>query len=95
MTKDEIKGEILRALGAISPEVDLAQLKHDVSFRDQMDMDSVDFLNFVIALHKRLHVEIPERNYPKLATLHGCVEYLASLQDSQRLKWELHWPEGK
>jgi acyl carrier protein len=49
-----------------------------VSFRDQLDIDSMDFLNFVIAVHEALHVEIPEADYPKLATLNGCVEYLAA-----------------
>jgi acyl carrier protein len=46
----------------------------------------MDFLNFVIALHKELHIEIPERDYPKLSTLQSCTEYLTSLQNSQRLK---------
>ncbi|MBZ5703592.1 MAG: hypothetical protein LAN84_17305, partial [Acidobacteriia bacterium] len=44
--------------------------------RDQLDIDSMDLLNFVIALHQELHVEIPEADYPKLATLQGCVDYL-------------------
>jgi acyl carrier protein len=50
-----------------------------VSFRDQLDIDSMDFLNFVIAVHEALHVEIPEADYPKLITLNGCVAYLVSL----------------
>jgi acyl carrier protein len=49
-----------------------------VSFRDQLDIDSMDFLNFVIALHKELRIEIPEVDYPKLATLKGCVEHLTA-----------------
>lgn len=48
--------------------------------RDQPDIDSMDFLNFVIGLHKELKVEIPEADYPKLATLDGCVNYLASFR---------------
>ena len=78
MTRDEIKGTVLRLLGEVAPEADLTRLKPDVSIRDQLDIDSMDFLNFVIAVHESLHVEIPETDYPKLATLDGCVAYLAS-----------------
>lgn len=78
MTNAEIEATVLRTLGEIAPEADLARVKPDVSFRDQLDIDSMDFLNFVIALHERLHIEIPETDYPKVATLTGCVEYLAS-----------------
>ena len=75
---DDLKTVILRTLGEIAPEADLASLKPDVSFREQLDIDSMDFLNFVIALHEELHVEIPEADYPQLATLNGCVAYLAA-----------------
>ena len=78
MTKDEIKATVLRTLGEIAPEADLARVKADVSFRDQLDIDSMDLLNFVTALHERLHVEIPEADYPKVSTLSGCVEYLSA-----------------
>jgi acyl carrier protein len=77
MTRDEIRTTVLRTLGEIAPEADLSTLKSDVSFRDQLDVDSMDLLNFVIALHAALHVDIPEVDYPKLATLDGCVDYLA------------------
>jgi acyl carrier protein len=78
VTRDEIRREVLRALGDIAPEADLSALEVDVSFRDQLDVDSMDLLTFVIALHTRLHVDIPEVDYPKLATLNGCVDYLAA-----------------
>jgi acyl carrier protein len=78
VTRDEIRGEVLRALGEVAPEADLSALAADVSFRDQLDVDSMDLLTFVIALHTRLHVDIPEVDYPKLATLNGCVDYLAA-----------------
>jgi acyl carrier protein len=83
LTKEEIRNTVLRALGEIAPEADLASLKPDVSFRDQLDIDSMDFLNFVIALHEDLRVEIPEADYANLITLNGCVEYLASLNEVQ------------
>jgi acyl carrier protein len=79
MNPDEIRGVVLRTLGTIAPEADLVHLKPDVSIREQLDIDSMDFLNFVIGLHKALHVEIPETDYPKLATVQGCVEHLAAL----------------
>ena len=82
MTRDEIKVVVLRVLGQIAPEADLSQLKPDRRLRDQLDIDSMDLLNFVIGVHKELKVEIPEADYPKLATLDGCVNHLASLRGS-------------
>lgn len=78
MTKDEIKGTVLRVLGEIAPEADLSQLKPDQRIRDQLDIDSMDALNFIIGLHKELKVEIPEADYSRLITLNSCTEYLAS-----------------
>jgi acyl carrier protein len=76
MTRDEIKNTVLRILGEIAPEADLTQIKPQVSFREQLDIDSMDFLNFAIGLSKELSVEVPEADYPKVASLDGCVEYL-------------------
>src|SRR5690349_7727665 len=59
MTQDEIRATVLRILGEIAPEADLTRLKSNVSFRDQLDIDSMDFLNFVIALDEELDVRIP------------------------------------
>ncbi|HUL01749.1 MAG TPA: acyl carrier protein [Gemmatimonadales bacterium] len=67
---------MLRILGTIAPEADLAHLKPDVPFRDQLDVDSMDLLNFFIAIDKELHVDIPEVDYSKVATLDGCVAYV-------------------
>lgn len=78
MTAADIRAAVLRQLGGIAPEADLARLRPEVSFRDQIDIDSMDFLNFVIGLHKELHVDIPERDYPKLLTLDGCIGYLTA-----------------
>ena len=74
---DQVKDTVLRLLGEIAPEADLAGLKSDLSFRDQLDLDSMDFLNLVISLHKTFGVDIPESDYPKYATLKGCVEHLS------------------
>ena len=74
---DEIRQTVLRLLGEIAPEADLTALKPRISFRDQLDIDSMDFLNFVIMIHKAFGVEIPEADYPKYGTLEGCVEQLS------------------
>ncbi len=78
MTSDDIKRVVLEVLTRIAPEVDPASIQSGVSFRDQLDLDSMDFLNFVLALHDRLGVDIPEGDYPRLYTLDGAVAYLAS-----------------
>ena len=72
----EVRAAVLRALGDIAPEADFASLKPDVPLRDQLDLDSMDILNLVTALHAALGVEIPEADYPRLTTLDACVEYL-------------------
>ncbi len=76
MTEDEIKNTVLRILGGIAPEADLTQIKPQVSFREQLDIDSMDFLNSAIGLNKELGVEVPESDYPKVASPNGCVEYV-------------------
>jgi acyl carrier protein len=76
VTPGEIRATVLRVLGDIAPEADVASLKPDVPFRDQLDLDSMDLLNAVVALHALLGVDIPDADYPKLATLEACVAYL-------------------
>jgi acyl carrier protein len=78
VTRDELRAVVLRVLGDIAPEADLQSLRPGSEFREQLDLDSMDTLNFAVALNGALGVEIPEADYPKLATLDGCVEYLAS-----------------
>jgi acyl carrier protein len=78
MTKQEVRDTLLRILSTIAPEANLKGLKPGVPFRDQLDIDSMDLLNFFIAVDKDLHVNIPETDYAKVATLDGCVEYVAS-----------------
>ncbi len=78
MTRDEIRATMLRVLGDIAPEADLASLRSDIDLREQLDLDSMDILNFVVGLHAALGVEIPEEDYPRFATLDEGVEDLAS-----------------
>ena len=74
----EIKEVVLRALNNVAPEVDLASIDPSRDLRDQMDIDSVDFLNFVLGLHKELGVDIPDADVAKITTLDKCVDYLVS-----------------
>jgi acyl carrier protein len=78
VTPDEIKARVLEVLGAIAPELDPAALAPDANLREELDVDSMDFLNFVIGLHKAFGVEVPETDYRKLQTLDGCVGYIAA-----------------
>lgn len=77
MTSDALRESVLDALREVAPDVDAAGLDPRVSFRDQTEMDSVDFLNFVLALEKRVDRKIPEYDYPKLSSVQGCLNYLA------------------
>jgi acyl carrier protein len=78
VTKQQVREAVLRILGTIAPEADLTQLKADVPFRDQLDIDSMDLLNFFIAIDRDLHLAIPEIDYARVDTLDRCVEYIAS-----------------
>ena len=78
MTLDDIKDAVVSAVTGVAPEIDPQSIHPGVSFRDDLDLDSMDFLNFVLALHERLGVEIPEVDYPKLYTFDSAVAYLVS-----------------
>ena len=68
------------ALAQIAPEADLLRIKPNLRLRDQLDIDSMDLLNFVIAVHKEFKIDIPEADYPKLATFDRFVDYIAKAQ---------------
>lgn len=78
MTNDEIKAAVFSALRRIAPEVDPASLRANLSIREQADLDSMDFLNFLMELHATLGVDVPESAYRDVATLDGCISYLAA-----------------
>lgn len=78
MNAQEIESAVLSALSQVAPEMEPSQVDPIVNLRDQLDIDSMDYLNFIIALHKQFQVEIPESDYAKLSTLRGCVEYLST-----------------
>ena len=78
MTPDDIRTTVLQALATVAPEARSLPLAPTVSLRDQLDIDSMDFLNFVIAIHRKIGVDIPEADYPALMTLDGAVRYLSA-----------------
>ena len=84
MTADDIRAIVIAELSNIAPDMDIAGVKPSADLREALDIDSMDFLNFIMALHKKLGVDIPERDYPKLITLAGAVAYLAEHKAGER-----------
>ena len=76
MTRDQIKDAIISIIQDILPDEDFAKLNPDLKLRDQIGLDSMDFLDIVMELRKRYGVEVPEVDYPRLATLTSCLDYL-------------------
>ena len=76
MTPEELKSQVLGILATIAPELEAGELRGDKALRSQVDLDSMDWLNFLVALHERLKVEIPESDYAKLVTLDDLLAYL-------------------
>ena len=75
--REQIRDIIFDALGAIAPEVEPAMIAPDRPLREQVDIDSFDFLNFIIRLHETLGIDISEKDYAEFLTLNSAVEYLA------------------
>ena len=78
MTTEAIRAAVLDALGEIAPEAELDRLAPRAELRDALDLDSMDFLRFVQRLSAATGVDVPESDYERLATLEGCVAYLAA-----------------
>ena len=76
MTAAEIREAITEILADIAPDEDLSNLKEEVPFRDQLELDSMDFLDIVMELRKRYRVQIPEEEYTELASMSSTVRYL-------------------
>ena len=76
MNDEQVREKVLGILARLAPEMDVHTLKPDVRLRDQMDIDSMDFLNFLIGVDAEIGVDIPEADYPKLATLGSIYGYL-------------------
>lgn len=76
MTQEEVKNIVLDIIVDVAPDEDVADLNPAESLRDQLDLDSMDFLDIVMELRKRHKVEVPSEDYPQLASLDSCVAYL-------------------
>jgi acyl carrier protein len=76
MSPEEIRQAIIEILEDIAPDEDLSNLNDAVSFREQMELDSMDFLDIVMELRKRYRVQVPEEDYPQLASMGSTVTYL-------------------
>jgi acyl carrier protein len=76
MTKDECKKLVADIIADIAPDEDLSHLKPEAPLRDQLQLDSMDFLDIVMELRKRHGIEVPEADYIQLASLNSCADYL-------------------
>jgi acyl carrier protein len=76
MNQEQVRQVVLNIISDIAPDEDMNDLKDEISLREQLDLDSMDFLDIVMELRKRHKVEVPAEDYPKLATMASCVSYL-------------------
>jgi acyl carrier protein len=85
MTHAEIELKVMQALTSVAPEADAATIRSDGLLRDQVDLDSMDFLRFIVELHKVTGVEVPEADYPRLDTVSHARDYLAARLGQSRV----------
>jgi acyl carrier protein len=76
VTEDEAQQLIRSTLHQVAPEADIDEVGPDETLQEGLDLDSIDFLNFVVGLHEATGLEISDQDYPRLSTLDGCVAYL-------------------
>ena len=76
MTEDQVKQIVIDIIEEIAPDEDTSNIDHKVALRDQLDLDSMDFLDIVMELRKQHNIEVPEADYPQLASLESCANYL-------------------
>ena len=85
MTRDAVRQAIIDILGDIAPDEDVSSLKDDVALREQMDLDSMDFLDIVMELRKRFNIEVPESDYQELVSMASFIQYLQPLLKDHQL----------
>ncbi len=83
MSAGDARAALTRLLRGIAPEIDLVGIDDDALLQDELELDSIDFLNLVTRLSETTGVDVPERDYPELATVGGFVAYLARLDPSR------------
>jgi acyl carrier protein len=76
MTEDQVKQIVIDIISEIAPDEDSSNIKPEINLRDQLDLDSMDFLDIVMELRKQHSIEVPEADYPQLASLDSCAAYL-------------------
>lgn len=76
MTASQVRQTVIDIIADIAPDEDVTGIDDKISLREQLDLDSMDFLDIVMELRKRHKVEVPQEDYPKLASLESCVAYL-------------------
>lgn len=84
MDENTLSQQIIDSLTKVAPDVDRNALDPEINFRDQFEVDSVDFLGFVIDMEKKLGIKIPEVDYPKLSSMKGCLSYLRPLLENNK-----------
>ncbi|MDA1267048.1 MAG: acyl carrier protein [Planctomycetota bacterium] len=89
MTTEEIVLAVKDIIATIAPDEELAGLSMDEPLREQIELDSMDFLDIVMELRKRYGVHVPEEDYKELATLQGCADFLAPLMADKELKLQV------
>lgn len=77
MVEEKVKQIVLDIISVVAPDADVSDIKDEVSLREQLDLDSMDFLDIVMELRKRYKVEVPKEDYPHLASLQSCADYLS------------------
>jgi acyl carrier protein len=77
LTNEEVRAKVLDIIADIALDDDVTGIKDEVALREQLDLDSMDFLDIVMELKKRHKIEVPQEDYTKLASMQSCVEYLA------------------
>ncbi|MBL4869276.1 MAG: acyl carrier protein [Pseudomonadales bacterium] len=76
MTEEEVRSAVVKIIEDVAPDEDLSEIDDNKALRDQIELDSMDFLDIVMELRKRYSVEVPEAEYPELNSLASCVTYL-------------------
>lgn len=76
MTEDQVKQIVIDIIAEIAPDEDTTNIKPEIKLREQLDLDSMDFLDIVMELRKQHNIEVPEADYPQLASLDSCAAYL-------------------
>jgi len=85
MTREEVRQAVVDILEDIAPDEDVSSIKDDVTLRDQMDLDSMDFLDIVMELRKRFNIEVPESDYQELVSMASFIQYLQPLLKDHQL----------